>query len=217
MKRKIYTVFGALLLLAACSKGEMPDYQSAPQDSDKPASGELYTAIVTQKCDAQGKVFFQLDDENIAYPTNFDGTYTGLRRLICKITLSGSTCYLHWMDYLTEAPFVASATIPDDGLELLDDWMTSVEDGFLTVHYRSWWGDGSTPHSLEVVQGEHPYELYLRHSRNGDEALSEADALVYFDINSLPSTEGDYVYLTLNWTTGEGTAASKQFRFRSRQ
>ena len=207
---------GAMMLLSACSKGYAPEYV-APGDAPSQDQGEVYTAIVTEKCDALGKVFFQLDDDNIAYPTNFEGTYTGLRRIICKITLNGSSCYLHWMDYLTEAPFVSSASIPDDGLELLDDWMTSVEDGFLTVHYRSWWGDGSTPHSLEVVQGERPYELYLRHSRNGDEARMEADALVYFDINSLPPTEGDYVYLTLNWTTGEGTAASKQFRFRSRQ
>ena len=42
-------------------------------------------------------------------------------------------------------------------------------------------------------------------------------SIIYFDINSLPSTEGDYVTLTLNWTKLDGEAASQQYRFKSRQ
>lgn len=208
--KKWYHILWALLAVA-CSKGESaPPQESADQET-------AYTAIVTQKRDAQMQVYFQLDDNTIIYPVNFTDAFSGMRRLICGITVDGSSCYIHWMDYLAEAQFVASASIPDDGIDVQDDWMTSVEDGYLTVHYFSWWGDGSTPHSLQVVQGEHPYELNLRHSRNGDDAYEWADGLVYFDINSLPSTQGDYVTLTLNWTTGEGKAASKRFRFRTRQ
>ena len=60
-------------------------------------------------------------------------------------------------------------------------------------------------------------ELWFCHSSNGDTPSKKADALVYFDINSLPSTGGDYVTLTLKWQSSAGEPAKKTFRFRSRQ
>jgi hypothetical protein len=104
---------------------------------------------------------------------------------------------------------------PDDGIDLVEDWMTSLEDAFLTLHYTTTWGDGSVVHRLLLVNGDQEGEFRLLHYRDGDDKLWEADALIYFDLNDcLPKTDG--MDITLKWTTGAGESAEKSFRFRSR-
>ena len=104
-------------------------------------------------------------------------------------------------------------------MDIVEDWMTSVEDGYLTLHYSTFWGDGSVPHSLKLITGENPedpYEVRLVHLNNGDAALEEADALIYFDLASLPPTGGSGRKLTLKWKNGGGNTA-KSFLYKSRQ
>lgn len=224
-------------LLAGCSKAARWDNASANADSDRAS----YTAIVTVKQQADGTVFFQLDEERRLYPENYKHAYKGLQRIICGLEERGKDrCYIQWMEFLEQpvvswgvefdepsqgdgdmpgGGYVPPETYPQDGLDILEDWMTSVEDGFLTLHYSTWWGDGSVPHRFGLVPGtnpQDPYELLLWHDANGDAALEKADALICFDINGLPSTEGDYVNLRLKWTGCDGESASKVFRFRSR-
>lgn len=217
MKRLFYILVLAGTV-AGCSKGPW----EGPSRGDAPAEVK---AIVTVKQDADGTTFFQLDDDTRVYPSNFAEPYTGLRRIVCGLLLSPDMtgCTVQWYDALEQGTVSGDAlpeTAVSDGVEVLEDWMTSVEDGFLTVHYSAWWGDGHTPHQLLVLtrlNPENPYELTLVHQRNGDEALRRADSLIYFDINDLPSTQGDYVTLTLNWKNLDGEDASKNFRFRNRQ
>lgn len=178
-----------------------------------------YTAIVTVKESPEGVIYFQLDDDTVLYPQNYKDPFTGMKRIMCGITVpAGSNeCYLTWMDYLVEGALLTGEA-DDDGMDVLDDWMTSVEDGFLTVHYSAWWGSGSVEHLLLLKSDDNPYELRLIHSMNGDEKLEKADALVYFDINDLiPDTEGTYKDLTIKWKDCASEDKSRVFRFRSRQ
>ena len=226
MQRLLY-IFLASVLLSACSKGAYDAWNDAPATSVK----DPISAIVTVKQDAAGRIFFQLDEDTRVYPVNYDHPYKGLQRIICQISLKEekSECYIHWMDEIEQG---GGYNLPDTsegyngagnrvGLDILDDWMTSVEDGFLTVHYSAWWGEGKIPHTLILYRSpeeENTFELTLIHFDNGDAALEKGDALIYFDINPLlPDTQGEHTTLTLKWTTLEGAAASKNFQFRSRQ
>ena len=200
---------------------DSPDNQAIP--------AEEYDAIVTVKRSPTDTLYFQLDDNTRLFPQNYQKA-RGLEmlRVICHLTEYpyldspyGNHVQVHWLEPLERGAFLASApTGAGDGLDILNDWMTSVEDGFLTLHYRTWWGSGSIRHRFSLhsqVNPEDPYELLLVHDANGDEALEQADAVICFDINSLPDTGGQYTTLTLKWTSGEGTRTSRQFRFRSRE
>ena len=203
----------ALCLLCGCSKEEMDSAYAG-------SSMKQYTAIVTVKESPAGTIYFQLDDDSVLYPDNYQEPFTGMQRIICGISmLQGSNeCHVQWMDFLEKGDVSYTQDAMDDGLDILDDWMTSVEDGFLTIHYDAWWGDGSVPHLLLVKPSADEYELTVVHRMNGDEPLEKADALVYFDINNiLPDTEGLYKDLTIKWKSIDGAAKTKTFRFRSRQ
>ena len=226
MKRNL-CILAAALLLAGCDKADAPmedhpQMEMPEQMGSESSYSEPLTAIVTVKQDEAGAVYFQLSDEDRLAPDNYEEPYIGLRRIICGLQLlSGMRCHVLWMEDILEGEVLSQSPdgADDDGLTLLEDWMTSVSDGYLTLHYSTLWGDGSVPHKLAVYSGydeTDPYQLRLVHSCNGDEALEEADALICFDINALPSTQGGYQILTLNWTTREGTAASKTFPFRTR-
>lgn len=225
MKKLIGILTLALSLLLACSKAAPHD---AAMPSPDPHGGEyaaaedqVYTAIVTVKQSATGRIFFQLDDDYRLFPENYTEPFTRQCRIICGISVREGTnvCSLDWMDYLQEGTVQNTPAEIGDGVDILDDWMTSVEDGYLTLHYSTYWGQVS-PHTLLLVSGENPddpYEVRLVHLRNGDEARTQADALIYFDLASLPPTGGNGHTFTLNWKDGAGHQLSKQFLYRSRQ
>ena len=213
--------------MAGCSKSSIWDNE---RNADYPSDYEEleYDAIVTVKRSPTDTIYFQLDDYTRLCPGNFQKSGWELQRVICHLTeypypvsRYGNYAEVDWLEPLEKGTFTASAATGDgDGVDIINDWMTSVEDGFLTLHYRTWWGAGDVQHRLSLHGGlnpEDPYELLLVHDARGDAALEEADALIYFDINSLPATEGNYTTLTLKWTSGEGTRTARQFRFRSRE
>ena len=229
MKRLIGTLALAASLLTACTKGyadspEMPSPDEYNYDGDRANDGDrakVCTAIVTVKQDASGRIFFQLDDDTRLYPVNYPESFTRQCRIICGLSWEEGTsvCTLQWMDYLQEGAVQNAPVEAGDGVDILDDWMTTVTDGYLTLHYSTYWG-GNVPHTLLLVSGENPddpYELRLVHLRNGDEAQSRADALIYFDLASLPPTGDSGQRLTLNWTDSAGNQVSKQYLYRSRQ
>ena len=178
MKRLLSILFCAGIL-AGCSKSFGP-YRPSTEDADP--EPQTFQAIVTVKQDDSGTLFFQLDEDTRVYPVNYTEPFTGLKRIVCSLTLTpGETsCQVNWFDEL--------------------------EKGALKMGAAD-----------EQPDSQGSYELTLLHNDGGDEALRQADSIIYFDINSLPSTEGDYVTLTLNWTKLDGEAASQQYRFKSRQ
>lgn len=201
--------------MCGCSKEAAMD--DAPQDA---AAIQEFRAIVTVKQDESGTIYFQLDDNTVLFPYNYNMPYNGMERIICGLAVANGAneCHVQWMDFLEKGDISYTQDAIDDGLDIIDDWMTSVEDGFLTIHYNAWWGNGTNPHLLLVKPSANTYELTIVHQMNGDEPLEKADALVYFDINDiLPDTEGTYKDLTIKWKSIEGAAKSKTFRFRSRQ
>lgn len=69
--------------------------------------------------------------------------------------------------------------------EGVPDWMTFSEDGYLMIHFATFWGD-VTKHSVNLYASrKHPDHLYLVHKDNGDYQSSWQESLVAFRICQL--------------------------------
>ena len=224
-RRTILSVLLGLALLSSCAKEEM-----AHEIDNGGEYGEYkdYTAIVTVHKSPTDTVYFQVDDTTRLYPYNFQSGYRGIERIVCGITVYSSKVrnygydtYVQWYDQLDKGTFAnVKPSGANDGLDIISDWMTSCEDGFLTLHYSTRWGFKSVPHTFTLVAGQNPsdpYEVLLVQDANGDEKKQTADSVVYFDINSLPDTGDTYKTLTLKWTDSGGKTAEKEFRFKTRK
>lgn len=225
MKRYLYILLLALLA-SSCMKADMDNWiDGAPIDDN--ATGE-YMAILTVKKTPTDSVYFQLNDSTTIYAANYQNNYSRMERVYCDITVTNKkvgrfnyTGTINWLEPLDEGKVTSDSTVPgSDGLDILNDWMTGVEDGYLTLHYSTWWGSNPVQHDFYLVTGVNPsdpYEVELRQNANGDKKAEEGDSLVCFDINSLPDTGGQYKTLTLKWTTSGGSASEKEFKFKTRK
>ena len=214
-----------ILLLASCSKayfdGPQPSFNGEGESAD-------FMAILTIKKTPTDTVYLQLDDSTTIYAVNYQSGYTRMEKVFCDITVSNTSVgrfkykgYINWLEPIDEGQVTADASVSGDlGLDIIDDWMTGLEDGYLTIHYNTWWGANPVQHDMYVITGTNPadpYELVLRQDACGDTKDEEGDALICFDINSLPDTGDDYKELTLKWTSSGGTAAEKKFKFKTRE
>lgn len=225
-------------MAGSCTSLDDPD-EPIPGDF---GPGEEMLAIVTIKSNAAGGVFFQVSESLCVVPVNYKAVHKKIPcRAMCKmlvyskVTATGMHyCQVEWVETIESGTsdgkdgssgsggidgMGSGQTSPteSDGLDVLDDWMTGLEDGFLTIHYSTWWGDGTIQHSLSLFRGENAGEIYLIHDARGDEKREKADALVCFDINNLSAfAEENNRTLTLKWKTCEGESAEKIFTFKGR-
>ena len=229
LKHIIYLLAAGCLLAACFKQGEAGNYDVDGESLIREMPADGYQAIVTVKQDENQVVFFQVDSVLRVYPLNYEQPFTKPKRLACRlIDYVDAWVYenkeyhlgkVQWVEELAQGMVESNKGDDyyptDDGIDLVEDWMTSLEDAFLTLHYTTTWGDGSVVHRLLLVNGDQEGEFRLLHYRDGDDKLWEADALIYFDLNDcLPKTDGRDIIL--KWTTGAGESAEKHFRFRSR-
>ena len=221
---KVLSLF-TIILLAGCSKEVFsPDAGLIGSDS----AYASYSAIVSVKRSPTDTLYFQVDDSTRLFPRNFaDGKLVG-ERIVCDITVYKKVVHnygymtdVHYYDSIDKGVFTSDLSVSgDDGLDIIFDWMTGVEDGYLTLHYSTWWGNAGKQHRFYLISGTNPadpYELILMQNAVGDKHVEKGEALVYFDINSLPDTGGGYKILTLKWTDSAGKKESHKFKFKSRE
>ena len=90
---------------------------------------------------------------------------------------------------------------------MIRDWVTIAEDGYLTLRFRTNWGDRNKAHFVNLLASQdpaNPYEVEFRHNAYGDVYGVEGDGLVAFNLGSLPDTEGKTVKLKLKWKSPVG-------------
>ncbi|MDN5554574.1 MULTISPECIES: NigD1/NigD2 family lipoprotein [Prevotella] len=216
--------FIATLLLLAST---MPVLQSCLNDDndDSNYSMQYPSAIVTVKNEG-GKLMLQLDDSTKLYPSNITKPPYGdkeVRALVNynKINSSNTnSVYVNWIDSIRTKNMVADLGTNNDTkygtdpVEIVNDWVTVVEDGYLTLRFRTYFGYNVT-HELNLVKGSNPYEVVLHHNANGDKSGILKDGLIAFKLDSLPDTEGKTVDLTVKWNSFSGEKTAK-FKYRSR-
>lgn len=212
MKKKLLfstLVLGAAMMLPSCTDN---DYS---YDLSRP------TALVTVCPDNDGSFVMQLDDNTRLIPTNVKTSPFGAKevRALVNYTEVGEqtkdvrNVQINWLDSIrTKQPVQSLGEQNDrefghDPIEVVNDWVTIAEDGYLTLRIRTLWGNTSKQHVINLLTGlnpENPFELELRHDAKGDINGRWGDALVAFNLNKLPRENNDTKKITLKWKSFTG-------------
>lgn len=183
-------------------------------------------ALVTVKPIDGGSFYLQLDDSTTLLPVNITSSPYGEKEVRALVNFSQSNqpsegfthaVEINWMDSILTKPIVPDLGMQNDSIygndpvEIIGDWVTIAEDGYLTLRFRTLWNDYGKKHFVNLLAGNNPanpYEVEFRHNAHGDVYGREGDGLVAFRLDSLPDTEGKTVKLKLKWKSfsGEKTA-----------
>lgn len=199
-------------------------------DDDANYNSQFANAIVTLKTSADGTFFMQLDDSTTIVPTNVKTSPTGNResRALVNLRKDGEqqkghysyAAYVNWIDTVLTKPMAQNLGVKNDSVygkdrvEIVRDWTTCVEDGYITLRFRTYFGNGQK-HLVNLVQtGD--YEVTLYHDAKGDTQGVIRDGLVAFRLSDLPDTHGKTVDLTLKWKSFSGEKSVK-FKYCTRK
>ena len=179
--------------------------------------------------------YLQLDERTTLLPVNMKSSPFGGKEVRALVNYSNvdepsgvysQAVHVNWIDSLltkSMAPNLGEAendeVYGDDPVEMVADWVTIAEDGYLTLRFRTVWGNPSLKHFVNLISTnnpEDPYEVEFRHNAYGDTYGQAGDGLVAFSLASLPDTEGKTVKLTLKWHSFTGDK-SVQFDYCTRQ
>ena len=194
-------------------------------DDDDNNHYEFYrpTALVTVRPNADSTFTLQLDDKTTLFPTNLKTSPFGsleVRALVNYTQEEGSDknhVYVNWIDSIrTKKPVPTlheqdNEVYGNDPIEIINDWVTVAEDGYLTLRTRTIWGYTHNKHFIDLVSGvnpENPYEFTLHHNAKGDLNGVMADALIAFNLNDLPR-DGKEITIKVNWLSFEGARSTE--------
>ena len=205
-------VMVVLVFLAGCSKAQydfMPENEKGYTYLD-PQSGTDALAIGTVRS-RDGVRFIRLDEKSISQVMNPkeiadipDGTRVFLQyRYVVAASIA---------DFCTDAILVEWASPLDmgeirydmqalagDPVDILMDWITSLEDGFLTLHYTIQ-ASGNVKHDFSLYPSVEPNTYRLVHDAHRDIRGTQTDGIICFDVSGLlPDTEGKTVELHLDY------------------
>lgn len=181
------------------------------------------TALVTVRPVMEGSDAFvmQLNDSVTLQPTNLKTSPFGqkeVRALVNYTTEKGNknsrNVYVNWIDSIrTKQPVLSQGTIADaqkygnDPIDIVRDWVTVAEDGYLTLRIRTAWGSANVKHNINLLTGtnpNNPYEVELRHDAKGDVGGKVGDALIAFNLNNMPHEGKQKIRFTLKWKSYMG-------------
>lgn len=197
-------------------------FQSCLDDDDTYENKMYPNALVTVKQSSDKTVFLQLDDKTTLLPVNVKYSPFGnkeVRALVNYKEVNESNkeytkaVYINWIDSIRTknmAPNLASkndSIYGTDPVEIIRDWVTIAEDGYLTLRFRAVWGNQKKIHYVNLLVSDNPdnpYEVEFRHNASGDVQGKMMDALVAFKLDRLPDTKGKTVKLKLKWESFNG-------------
>lgn len=199
--------------------------QSCLNDDDEDVR-DRPTALVTVVPQEDGGFVMNLDDATVLIPTNMKSSPYGdkeVRALVNYVEEDSRAIEQRvevvWIDSIrTKMPekTLGSTTADDekygkDPVEIVRDWVTVAEDGYLTLRFRTIWGDRGIKHSLNLVTGtdaEDPYVLELRHNAHEDVDGVMGDALIAFNLNNIDFGDKDTAKFTLKWNSFSGSKSA---------
>lgn len=220
MKTKHF-IFTACLLLGILL------FSSCLSNDDHSGWNKLYpNALVTVKQASDKTLFLQLDDKTTLFPVNLKPSLFKSKEVRALVNYEevneSAKAYdravrVNWIDTIRTKPMAPNVgnqnneKYGNDPVEIVRDWVTIAEDGYLTLRFRTLWGYRRTIHSVNLISTNNPddpYEVVFHHDANGDYAERRGDGLVAFKLDQLPDTKGKTVKLKLKWKSfsGEKTA-----------
>ena len=196
-------------------------------DDDDNYNVRYPNALVTAKTATDQTFYLQLDNKTTLLPVNYKTSPFGgkeVRALVNFQQVEGDAspynqCVrINWIDSILTKPTVPNlfqandSVYGNDPVEIINDWVTVAEDGYLTLRFRTYWGRYMKPHTVNLLvnsKGANPYEIEFRHNANGDFKDRRGDALVAFNLKDLPDTHGKTVKLKLKWQSFSGPKSTE--------
>ncbi len=219
----------ALAVVAVLTATAMVSCDDDDDDWSGPCLPPDPMAIVTYKTDSTtGQLYLQLNDSVTIIPTNIKVSPFGNKEVRAHILfkypdsvatphrISTTVMLLDTIRTKPMAPIVDNMdkVYGNDPLEIVDNWETVCEDGYLTLRFRTYFSYGIV-HSLNLVRtGDNTVEL--RHNANGDVRGRVADGIIAFRLSDMPDTKGQYKDLVLKWKSFSGEK-SVTFKYKSRE
>ncbi len=217
-----------LSVLALGLMAALPVLNSCDTDSDD-VDVWRPTALVTVYPGTSSGFTMQLDDKTTLVPTNMTASPFGEKnvRALVNYTEENATngsirnVHVNWIDSIRTKLPVETLGADDekqygnDPIEIVRDWVTVAEDGFITLRVRTRWGTfyGCQPtHVLNLVGGvnkDNVYEFDLRHNAQGDTNGQMGDALIAFNLNSRWSELPNNVKIKINWQSFSGKKSAE--------
>ena len=203
--------------------------QSCLDDDDDNNNINYPSALVTVKpTDGNTSFYMQLNDSVTLLPVNMKSSPFGDKEVRALVNYTASTedakhyshaVTINWIDSILTKKAAEDLgtqnekTYGNDPVEIVKDWVTIAEDGYLTLRFRTYWG-GAKAHRVNLVastDAKNPYKVTFYHDANNDVAGNVGDGLVAFRLDKLPDTQGKTVDLTLEWNSfsGKKTATFK--------
>lgn len=188
-------------------------------------------ALVTVKPVDGAGFYMQLDDSTTLHPVNMSVSPYGDKEVRALVNYAyvrpeendyekrSFKVNVNWIDSILTKPAVPYPADGDvseygeDPIEIVRDWVNIAEDGYLTLRFRTRWGNNGMVHFVNLLTGvnpDDPYEVEFRHNAYGDVNGTPGDALVAFRLSDLPDTNGKTVKLTLKYKSFSG---EKSIRF----
>ena len=193
----------------------------------------LMNAMVTVKPNADNtEVTLQLDDYTVIHPDNLQKSPFGTKEVRARACLDYKNDDQHvdvvWLDSVLTKRLTKNLgneeenrkAYGNDPINILNDWITVAEDGYLTLHFATVFGNGSQ-HKLNLVHRDDvntPYYFTLYHDAQGDFTGLEQDGIVAVKLYDLPALQeiDQPVHITLEWNTRLGTQSAK-FKYTPRK
>ena len=125
----------------------------------------------------------------------------------------GSRSLLTFEEAYSNESFLATAPV-----DIVLDWITSLEDGFLTLHYTIP-ASGENKHSFTLFRSwEQGYHFFLVHDAQGDTEGPLTDGIVCFPVeNLLPDTGGETITLSLTYLNLKNTPTTLTVDYRTQK
>jgi len=202
-------------------------FQSCLDDDDDNWELVYPNALVTVKPVSENSFFLQLDDNTTLLPTNIKSSPYGDKEVRALVNFSevnepsegySKAVHINWIDSILTKQIAPDLEAENDNVygtdpvEIVNDWVTIAEDGYLTLRFRTVFGNQGIAHFVNLLAStdpENPYEVEFRHNAYGDIYGTSADGLVAFNLNSLPDTEGKTVKLKLKWKSFSGDKSTE--------
>ena len=211
-----------LLLMATGVLFTSLTFQSCLDDDDYNYGYLTPNALVTVKPVSDNSFFLQLDDTTTLLPVNIASSPYGNKEVRALVNCRevnepaegySKAVYVNWIDSILTKQIAPDLGVENDSVygtdpvDMIRDWVTIAEDGYLTLRFRTNWGDRNKAHFVNLLASQdpaNPYEVEFRHNAYGDVYGVEGDGLVAFNLGSLPDTEGKTVKLKLKWKSPVG-------------
>ena len=231
--RWVWTALAVLpLLFTGCMKGgdtfdvDMGRYYYADIDES--------LAVGTVRV-REDKWYIQLDERTVGYVANqlkvrdiADGTRVCLQfRFVVGYMPDFCTdaILVEWVSPIEVGEIRLTLDAPQgEPISIVDDWITSLEDGFLTLHYRIQ-SKGKAAHTFALYPGAKSNEFRLVHEANGDAEGDLVDGIVCFPVGSFASgisgsnvgSDGNLNSVTISYLNIDNTQKTLTFESRNPQ